>query len=117
MARTDEALARLKAGSDTPIHDTLIVETTFRQLTISLSPMIETFKRAMEGLGRVMARAAENFLQPPPSPDEVLARIREDQASLDWHEMWRADRQQAKAEELGDPMLPAYPAPRGRNTR
>jgi hypothetical protein len=26
-------------------------------------------------------------------PEEVLARIREDQASLDWHDGWRAQRE------------------------
>ncbi len=43
---------------------------------------------------------------------EVLDRIRQDQAVLDWRDQWRAERQQALAEELGDPMLAAYPTPR-----
>jgi hypothetical protein len=96
------ALARLQAGtSDTPIYDQLVVQHAVRQLAaVDLRPAMEAFRRAMEQVGRNVAtfaarvREAQAAEAARMAPAAVLDRIRADQASLDWREAWRAEREQ-----------------------
>jgi hypothetical protein len=84
-------LARLQAGtSDTPIHDQLVVQLAVRQLAVNLKPAMEAFRRVLEQTTRNVAAWAERHQGllaqlRTPSPEEVLDRIRADQASLEWH--------------------------------
>jgi hypothetical protein len=61
-------IGQVPAPGGNPIHDQLRVELAARQLVVNLQPMA------------------------------TLERIRQDQASLDWHDRWAAERQQ----QLGD---------------
>lgn len=98
VSPTLAALARLQAGtSDTPIHDQLVLQLAVRQLAVNLKPAMDGFRRAMEQVGRNVARWAERHQDllaqlRPPTPEEVLDRIRSDQASLAWHDSWKAER-------------------------
>lgn len=109
VSPTLAALARLQAGtSDTPIHDQLVVQTALRQLAVNLKPALETFSRAMEQAGRNVAAFAARVQEAQQreaawmAPEAVLDRIRADQASLDWSEAWREERELAAAEEQLD---------------
>jgi hypothetical protein len=107
MTPTLTALAKLQAGtSDTPIHDQLVVQHAVRQLQrdladglgISLRQAMEGLTRAMEQTGRHVAAFTARFRDAQAAeaawrtPEATLDRIRSDQASLEWHDSWRADR-------------------------
>ena len=101
MSRTLAALARLQAGtSETPIHDQLVIQEAMRQLTVDLRPALEGIRRAMAQASTNVARfaarlrAAQEREAAWMAPEAVLDRIRSDQASLDWHDAWRAERGQ-----------------------
>lgn len=100
MSRTLAALGRLQAGtSETPIHDQLVVELAVRQLAVDLRPALEAFRRTMEQVSHNVATFAARFraAQLEQTPEAVLDRIRQDQATLEWREAWRAEREQASA--------------------
>jgi hypothetical protein len=88
---------------ETPIYDQLRVELAVRHLAegladglgLSIRRAMDSLVKAMastaDGIQRFMVKVAEAQLG---TPEDVLDRIRADQATLDWAEAWRAERGQ-----------------------
>jgi hypothetical protein len=74
--------------SATPIFDQLAVETAGAALRRAY---LEAVDRVTPALLRMATALA------PSAPEDVLEAIRRDQATLDWQEAWRAERETAAA--------------------
>lgn len=86
---------------DGPIYRALYAETLEGQLEAfrtalhqAARTLAEQLRPMMARVARAMAHLGDQLLAPPPTPEQVLDRIRADQASLDNHRRWRAERGQ-----------------------